>query len=96
MENPKKTLQICDSKTSQEVPAEPTSPMYNQERPAKKETEIAKQASIGFLEALCLVENLLDPSPTEERTLIAKRIEKTLEGRIRSTAIYSKVMWFTS
>ena len=56
----------------------------------------AKQASTGFLEALCLVEKFLDPSSEEERTLIATKVEGMFPGRIRSPAIYSKVMWFTS
>lgn len=55
-----------------------------------------KQASTGFLEALCLVEKFLDPSFEEERTLIASKVEGMFPGRICSPAIYSKVMWFTS
>ena len=56
----------------------------------------AKQASTGFLEALCLVEKFLDPSSEEERALIATKVEGMFPQRICSPAMYSKVMWFTS
>ena len=56
----------------------------------------SKQASTGFLEALSLVENYLDPSSEEASTFIANKMEGMFPGRIRSRAIYSKVMWFTS
>ena len=56
----------------------------------------AKKASLGLMEALCLVEKFIDISSSEERQPISNRIETLFPGRIRSQGIYSKLMWFTT
>ena len=74
-------------------------PQHSSQIMAAKKADLdlaAKQASTGFLEALCLVEKFLDPSSEEERPLVASKVEGMFPGTIRSLAIYSKVMWFTS
>ena len=55
----------------------------------------AKNASSSIMEALSIVAKFINPSSLDDRTEISNRMEGLLPKRIRSTGIYSKVMWFT-